>query len=211
MPFDELLQIAAARQARAATPGPHAVPAPEASGLTSQAARRSATALRRARTGGCRDGADVHLGHRASSSAKRVDDEKRIAHATQHIGCVSPQRPPRGERAHGARMILEAREVRDRVAFDVPGGARRFVWGKFPRKRDTAHRRMLVEIAEGVDRRHRKAGLRRRFGGRPRRDARDDHAFHWNVAQPFRAAGRLARLKVSCINRGDRRDRREKP
>ena len=108
-------------------------------------------------------------------SASREQD--RIAHAAEHLGRIPPQRAPGGERADGAGMILEAREVHDRVALDAPRGARRGVRGEaVAPKREGAHRRVLVEIAERIDCRHREAGSRRRFGGRPRREARDEDA-----------------------------------
>src|SRR5688572_10300502 len=77
-------------------------------------------------------------------------------------------------------MILEIGEVRDRVALDRPGGVRhgRRADGRVevPAKRQAAHGWVLIEIAEGVDRRDREAGSSRRFGGRAGRDT-DDQDF----------------------------------
>ena len=77
-------------------------------------------------------------------------------------------------------MILEAREIHDRIALDAPGCARRGVRGKAPPKRERAHRCVLVEIPEGIDCRHHETGSRSRFGGRPGRDARDEDARGWD-------------------------------
>src|SRR5206468_9027829 len=77
-------------------------------------------------------------------------------------------------------------EVHDRVALDAPGGARRGVRGKAPPKRERTHRCVLIQITEGIDCRHPEAGSRSRFGGRPRRDARDEDALGWDVHHEIR-------------------------
>jgi hypothetical protein len=58
-------------------------------------------------------------------------------------------------------MVLEVRNVRDRVAFDGPREARRGVRREATPKRLRSHRRVLIEIPERVDGRRREAGSRR--------------------------------------------------
>ena len=65
-------------------------------------------------------------------------------------------------------MILEVRQVRNRIAFDLPGDARDRASAepnaKVFLKRETADRRVLVEIAECVYGGYLKAGTRGGLG-----------------------------------------------
>jgi hypothetical protein len=77
-------------------------------------------------------------------------------------------------------MVVEARHVGDRIAFDgarrTRGSGRTHRLAKVARHGQHAHSGVVIEVAEGVDGRHVETGPGRRFGNGPRRDAGDQHA-----------------------------------
>ena len=91
-------------------------------------------------------------------------------------------------------MILEVREVHDRVAFDLPGGAGRRARRKCAARATCRAPAVLIEIAEGIDGRDREAGSGRRFGGSAGRDARDQ-----DVASVIGSIPRRARAAAGEI------------
>lgn len=119
----------------------------------------------------------AHGGNQMSALAKDSCDELWVAHPPQYGGPVSQQHSPGGEQAHGSGMVLETRDIRDRLALNVPGrarcGGRTKAHAEVAGKRKATHGHMLVKISESVDCRDHKAGTSSRLSGCPGRDASD--------------------------------------
>ena len=118
-----------------------------------------------------------YAGRGQAMTAKRLRHQPRVADAPQYGGWIAPQDASGSQHRHRSWMIIECRHIGSRGGVDGPRGARRGVRARrraqIARQRQTTHRRVMVQIAERVDGRHREPCTRRRIGGGPSRDARD--------------------------------------
>jgi hypothetical protein len=153
--FDVFLEVRRARH-RSARPSPDALPAAGTERL-----HHPGSIVRRVRLPDAR--------HLESAPTQRFSNDDRIADTMQNIRRVAPQRAADGEHRDGARMILEAREIRHRIAVDRSRRARTSRRGRarleIARQRQRPDRGVLIEVGVRIEGGDVEAGARRGFGG----------------------------------------------
>jgi len=129
---------------------------------------------------------------------RRARDYGWPAHAPQHRCAVAPQRPSARKPFDGHRMILERRQISDDIGLDAlrrtDHGVYRERHANVSWQRHRSNSRVLIEVAERVERAHRVAGHRGRLGHRAGGHARQEHsssAIH--VRHARRPGGRTRR------------------
>ncbi len=159
---------------------------------------------RRRRTPDRRHDEYIRRGH--ASLSERVRDQPRVADAPEHRRRVPPQRSTGGQRRHGPGMVVDIRHVRDRVAVDrtrrTRHGGRAHRCTEIAWQGERAHRGVMVEIAEGVDRGHVEARpvprIRRPHASKHRQQARVPAGRPAQPHQATRQHGSTGLRKSDC-------------
>jgi hypothetical protein len=128
------------------------------------------------------------LRDREPAPLERRREQHGIAHPADGVGRVAPQGAASCQSVNRIRVVLEAGEVHDGVTVNGHCCTRGRACGETAGERHDLHRRVMVEIPERVDRRHREPGGRGRLGGRARRNAGDEEMCHPSIRSRARAA-----------------------